>query len=120
MEELLVSALGEVPDGLLGNSVLKMRVDAAEGKPLASLLAPQLEVIVGKSAMVTMVVLNCEAVLFCKLLECKFGCNSFFGRQGHHQMNVLEAQKMVNEHGCGSVPFLCEHSFRLRHKSDLR
>ncbi len=72
-----MSALREVPDGLFGNSILKMRVDTTEGESLAGLLARRLEVIVSKSAIVAMVVLNCDAVLFCKSFECKFGCNPF-------------------------------------------
>ncbi len=114
-----MSTLREVPDGLFGNSILKMRVDATEDESLAGLLARQLEVIVSKSAIVAMVVLNRDAMLFCKLFECEFGCNHFVVRQGRHQVNVLEAQKMVNKHSCSLVPFLGEHSFQLRHKSDL-
>jgi hypothetical protein len=96
-----------------------MRIDATEGESLVGLLARRFEVIVSKSAIVAMVVLNCDTVLFCKLLECKFGCNCFGELRGRHQVNVLEVQKMVNKHSCSLVPFLGEHSFQLRHKSDL-
>jgi hypothetical protein len=39
MQELLPGGLQEVPDGTLGNSILEMRIDPAEGELLLALLA---------------------------------------------------------------------------------
>jgi hypothetical protein len=43
MQELLSGALREFPDGTLGNSILEMRIDPAEGELLLVLLACLLE-----------------------------------------------------------------------------
>jgi hypothetical protein len=70
MQELLLGALREVPDGTLGNSILKMRIDPAEGELLLVLLACLLECIVCKSTIVAMVVFDGYAVLGGESLEC--------------------------------------------------
>ena len=55
MQELLLGAPQEVPDGTLGNSILEMRIDPAEGELLLVLLACLSECIVRKSTIVAMV-----------------------------------------------------------------
>jgi hypothetical protein len=70
MQELLLGALQEVPDGTLGNSILEMRIDLAEGELLLVLFACLLECLVRKSTIVTMVVFDGYAMLGSKLLEC--------------------------------------------------
>jgi hypothetical protein len=70
MQELLLGALQEVPDGTLGNSILGMRIDPAEGELLLVLLACLLECIVRKSTIVAMVVFDGYAVLGGELLKC--------------------------------------------------
>ncbi len=70
MQDLLSGALREVPDGMLGNSILEMRIDPAEGELLLVLLACLLECIVRKSTIVTMVVIDGYAVLGGESLEC--------------------------------------------------
>jgi hypothetical protein len=70
MQELLSGALREVPDGTLGNSILEMRIDPAEGELLLVLLACLLEYIARKSTIVAMVVFDGHAVLGGKSLEC--------------------------------------------------
>ncbi len=73
MEQLLSRALTEVANGLFGYSILKMSIDATEGKSLICTCARVLEVIVGKSAIVAMVVKNLHAMLFGKVLEGSLG-----------------------------------------------
>jgi hypothetical protein len=70
MQELLLGALPEVPDGTLGNSILEMRIDPAEGELLLVLVACLLECIVRKSTIVAMVVFDGYVVLGRKSLEC--------------------------------------------------
>ncbi len=70
MQELLLGALQKVPDGTLGNSILEMRIDPAEGELLLALLTCLLECIVRKLTIVAMVVFDGYAVLGGKLLEC--------------------------------------------------
>ena len=84
MQELLSGALQEVADGMLGNSILEMRNDPAEGELLLVLLACLLECIVRKSTIVAMVVFDGYAVLGGELLECFLCLYRFVGRQILH------------------------------------
>ena len=43
VEQLLVSALGEVTDGALGDAILEVGIDAAEGELLSCVVAGLLE-----------------------------------------------------------------------------
>ncbi len=104
MQELLLGALREVPDGTLVNSILEMRIDPAEGELLLVLVACLLECIVRKLTIVAMVVFDGYAVLGSELLECFLCFYCFVGQQVLHQMDVLKAGEMVDEDGCGTVP----------------
>ncbi len=53
VKKLLPSALGQVSDGSLRYSILKVGIDPAEGELLIALLAHHFEVVVGKSTNVT-------------------------------------------------------------------
>jgi hypothetical protein len=77
IKKLLPGALGQVLDGSLHYSMLKVGIDPAEGKLLIALLARHLEVVVGKSTIVTVVMLYPDAVLGSKLFECLLGFNCF-------------------------------------------
>jgi hypothetical protein len=70
MQEVLSGTLREVPDGTLGNSILEMRIDPAEGELLLVLLACLSECIVRKSTIVAMVVFDGYAMLGGESLEC--------------------------------------------------
>ncbi len=60
-------------DGAFCNSILEMGVDAAEGELLVALLTGLLEGVVGKAAIVAMVVVDGDAMLGSELLECYLG-----------------------------------------------
>jgi hypothetical protein len=75
VEQLLSCALTEVANGLFGYSILKMSIDATEGKSLICTCAGVLEVIIGKSTIVAMVVKNSHAMLFGRVLEGLLGIN---------------------------------------------
>jgi hypothetical protein len=77
VKKLLPGALGQVSDGSLRYSILKVGVDPAEGELLIDLLAPHLEVIVGKSTIVTVVMVDPDTMLGSKLFECSLGFNYF-------------------------------------------
>jgi hypothetical protein len=63
MKKLLPGALGQVLDGSLHISILKMGIVPTEGESMIALLAPHLEVDVGKSTIVTVVTLDPDAML---------------------------------------------------------
>ncbi len=90
MEQLLSCALTEVANDLFGYSILKMSIDAAEGNSLICTCARILEVIIGKSTIVAMIVKNLHAMLFGKVLEGSLGVNCLLRSETSHQMNVLQ------------------------------
>jgi hypothetical protein len=79
MKQLLVCALREVADGLLGDAILEVCVYATEGMLLALFMAGLFECVIGKLPIVAMVMLNFYAVLSCKVLKGAFGSNGLDG-----------------------------------------
>jgi hypothetical protein len=91
VQQLFPRALGEVTDGLLGNPILEMSVDATESDSLLSVLACCFEVVVCKAAVVTMVMLDANAVLLGESLKSVFRSDSLLGCQRSHEMDILQA-----------------------------
>ncbi len=89
VEQLLSRTLTEVANGLVGYSILKMSIDATEGKSLICTCACVLEVIIGESTIVAMVVKNLHAMLFGKVLEGSLGVYCLLQSETSHQMKIL-------------------------------
>ncbi len=68
VQDLLSGALGEVPNSTFSDPILEMGVDPAKGESLAALLTCLPKSIVRKTAIVAMVVLDCDAVFGGELL----------------------------------------------------
>ena len=75
--KLLPGALRHVSDGSLHYSILKVGIDPTEGGLLIDLLARHLEVVVGKLSIVTVVMLDPDAVLGGESFECLLGFYHF-------------------------------------------
>jgi hypothetical protein len=90
VQQLLSGALGKIPNRLLGDTVLEMRIHAAKSDSLLSLLACRFKVVVSKAPIVAMVVQDSHAVLLGKAFKRKFGGDGFLRRHLRHQMNVLQ------------------------------
>jgi hypothetical protein len=73
VEQLLASALGEVADGALGNAILEVGIDAAEGELSSCIVAGLLEGVVVEAPVVAVVMLDPHTVLGGKGLEGPFG-----------------------------------------------
>ena len=73
MEQLLACALGEIADGALGDAILEVGIDAAEGELLPGVVAGLLEGVVVEAPVVAVVVLYPHAVLSGKCLKGAFG-----------------------------------------------
>ncbi len=86
VEQLLSCALTEVANGLFGYSILKMSIDAIEGKSLICTCTRVLEVIIGKSTIVAMVVKNLHAMLFSEVLEDSLGIDCLVQSEASHQI----------------------------------
>jgi hypothetical protein len=79
VEQLLASAFGEVADGLLGDAILEVGIDAAEGELLSRIVAGLLEGVVKEATVVTVVVLDLHTMFGGEGLEGVFGCYGLFG-----------------------------------------
>ena len=79
MKQLFPCALGEITDSLLGNPILEMCVYAAEGESLLGHLTCCLEIIVCKTAFVTVIMLDANAVLLGKSLKGTLGFDGLLG-----------------------------------------
>jgi hypothetical protein len=77
VKKLLPGALGQVLDGSLCYFILKVGIDPAEGESLIALLALHLEVIVDKSTIATLVILDPDTVLGSESFKCLLGLNCF-------------------------------------------
>ena len=73
MEQLLARALQEIADGALGDAILEMSIDSAEGELLSRVVAGLFEGVVIESPIVTVVMLDLHAVLDGEGLEGVFG-----------------------------------------------
>jgi hypothetical protein len=90
VEQLFSCALMEVANGLFGYSILKTIIAATEGNSLIHTCAHILEVIIGESTIVAMVVKNSHAMLFGKVLKGSLGVECLLQSETSHQMNVLQ------------------------------
>ncbi len=79
VEQLLASAFGEVADGALGDAILEVGIDAAEGELLSCIVAGLLEGIVKDATIVAVVVLDLHTMFGGEGLEGAFGCYGLFG-----------------------------------------
>ena len=106
VEQLFSSALGEAADGLLGNTILEMGVDTAEGESLTGLFACRLEIVVSKAAVIAVVMFDANTVLFGESFEGMFCGDGFLGGQFRHEMDVLEAGEVIDKNRGGLVSLL--------------
>ncbi len=79
MEQLLASTFGEVADGALGNAILEVGIDAAEGELLSCVMAGLLEGVVEEATIDAVVVLDLHTMFGSEGLEGAFGCYGLFG-----------------------------------------
>ncbi len=79
MEQLLASAFGEVADGALGDAILEVGIDAAEGEMLSRVVAGLLEGVVKEATVVAVVVLDLHTMIGGEGLEGAFGCYGLLG-----------------------------------------
>ena len=84
VQQLLARALGEVADCALGDAILEMSVDPAEGESLLCILAGLCERVVLESAIVAVIVCDFYAVVSGELFEGALGFDCFVGRRILH------------------------------------
>ena len=74
---MLACALGEVANAALGNAILEVGVYATEGELLTRVMTCLFEGIVGESPIVTVVVVDSDAMFGSKGLKGVFGSDGF-------------------------------------------
>ncbi len=79
MEQLLASAFREVAYGVLGDAILEVGIDAAEGELLLRIMAGLLEGVVKEATIVAVVVLDLHTMFGGEGLEGAFDCYGLFG-----------------------------------------
>jgi hypothetical protein len=99
VEQLLVHALREVANGPLGDAILKMSIDAAEGELLSGVVAGLPEGVVIESPIVAVVMLYLYAVFGSKLFERALGLEGLLGGKIEHEMDESEAREVVHKDG---------------------
>ncbi len=119
MEQLLARALREVTDGALGNPILKMGIDAAEGELLLRFVAGLFEGVVLEAAIVTVVVEYPHTVLDGECLKGAFGSESFRGKIVDLTVDEAQAAEVVDEDGGAPVAPLGKFAFHLREESNF-
>jgi hypothetical protein len=77
VQQLLVCAFGEVANAALGDAILEVGVYATEGKLLARVVTCLFEGVVGELPIVTVVVVDSDAVFGSEGLKGMFGGNGF-------------------------------------------
>jgi hypothetical protein len=96
---------------------LEVGVYPTEGKSLMTALAWFLEGIVGKLAIVAVIVVDANAVLGSKLLKRLLGGDSLDGGIINLVMHETQSGVMVHKNGATPVPLLGEFPFQLGKKS---
>ncbi len=120
VEQLLASAFAEVVDGALGNAILEVGIDAAEGKLLSRVVAGLLEGIVEESSVVAVVVLDLHTVSGGEGLEGAFGCYGLFRSIVDLEVDKAQAAVVVDK-DCGApVALLGKFPFHLRKEPNFR
>jgi hypothetical protein len=120
MEELFLSALGEVLDGSLRDAILEVGIDPANGELLALAFAGFAEHTVHKSTVVAVVMLHSHPVLSGKSFECTLRINGLGrGKVACHKVNKLEMQIVVNKDCCVLVACLGKRALCLGVKPRL-
>ena len=77
MQKLLSCAFGEVADGALGDTILKVGVHATEGELLVRIMTCLFEGVIGKLTIVTVIVVDSDTMFGSKGLKGAFGGDRF-------------------------------------------
>ncbi len=93
---------------MLGNSILEIGIHTTESKPLAAGLTQLLGVIVSKSSVITLIVLDVDTVLGCKLLKCLLGKGGLSSRVIDLEVQKTQSGVLVHKNSAVSVPLLGE------------
>ena len=119
MQQLLSCGFCKIPNCSLCNAILEVGVDAAKGKCLLWLFCMLYECLVGKTAVVAMIMVNSDATLTWKLFVCLFCLERLCRRLVFHEIDITQSWKMINNDGAVSVSLGGKFSLELSDESNL-
>ncbi len=120
MEQLLPCASREVPDGLLGNAILKVGIDPTEGELLPCVVACLLEGIDMEASVVAVIMEDLDSMFRSVLLKGKLGGECFVGLIVKLEVDKAEAAEVVDKDGGTLVVLLGKFAFQLCIKTFFR
>jgi hypothetical protein len=113
VEQLLPCAFQEVPDGLLGDAILKVGIDPTEGESLPCILACLSEGVVMEASIFAVIMEDLNSMFCSVLLKGKLGSKCFVGLVVKLEVDKLEAAIVVNKDGGALLALLGKCAFQL-------
>jgi hypothetical protein len=113
MEQLLLCAFQEVPDGLLSDAILKVGIDPTEGELLPCIVACLLEGIVMESSVVAVIMEDLDSMFCSVLLEGELGGECFIRLVVELEVDKTEAAIVVDKDGGALILLLGKFAFDL-------
>ncbi len=113
VEQLLTCAFREVPDGLLGNAILKVGIDPTERELLPCVMACLSEGIVVEAS-------DLDSIFCSVLLKGKLGSKFFVGLVVEMEVDKAEVAEVVDKDSGALVALLGKFAFHLCMKTYFR
>ncbi len=113
VEQLLLCAFREVPDGLLGDAILKVGIDPTENELLPCLVACLLEGVVMEAAIVAVIMEDLDSMFCSILLKGELGGECFIGLVVELEVGLMEVAEVVNKDSGVLVALLGKYAFQL-------
>jgi hypothetical protein len=117
---LLPCAFQEVPDGLLGNALLKVGIDPTEGELLPCVLARLLEGVGMEASIVAVIMKDLDSMFYSLLFKCELGSKCFVGLVIKLEVDKVEVAAVVDEDGGALIALLGKFAFELCIKTYFR
>jgi hypothetical protein len=113
MEQLLPCAFQEVPDGSLGDAILKVGIDSIEGDLLSCIVACLLEGVVMEASVVAVIMQDLDSVFCSVLLKDELGGKWFVGLAVELEVDKSDAAEVVGKDGGALVVLLGKFALQL-------
>jgi hypothetical protein len=120
VEQLFPWAFQEIPDGLLGDAILKVGFDPTEGELLPWVMACLLEGIVMEASVLAVIMEDLDSMFCSALLEGKLGGKCFVGLVVKLEVDKTEAAIVVDEDGGALISVFGKFAFELCIKTYFR
>ncbi len=120
VEQFLLCALQEVPDGSLGNAILKVGIKPTESELLPCIVACLPEGIVMEATVVAVIMEDLDSMFCSILLEGELGSECFVGLVIKLEVDKMEAAEVVDKDGGTLIVLLGKFTFELCIKTYFR